>query len=635
MWGWSTLATLAIQLLLFGLCTETFALIASRKVSLCRASIKGLESYGPTYFNRNENKKSFLYLASSSRYVPPERDPEYRKVIKKSLLQPLINITADGSIIQVNIDSEAMLPIPKEGDIVIAPGKWKEEKILARIRYIEYSQNAKMWRAEILPLKDGKSENVFVVDRGAKSSSELVENLRPVQAFFLRSENGYKVAYRRNTTEVVLKAPSYRKIDGTNFTMPTKVVNMETLQNDMIRYNELKTRMVTNTLKFGAVGTALTTVLYGTDVSLPYSLGALAGALYLILLGKKVDIIGSGFSVSSVNAKPSKLDESLAKARYLVPLLLVGVLAAKKAFIDGEAIVLGQLNILSREQFLGSMAGFLTYRLALFVTEVGAELRTEDVLSIAPGSMAEGYRQSKALSTASKLKEAAANQAPPLVTVVVITGPVAAGRTNLASSLLAKSTNKKFLTTCKMLTTDTRCWQESPEKYRLISIEELDDFRRSGQLIYEGEESGMFGRVIKTALTRDDLEAAAVGRNRASKPLPIVLEGPPALLDALSGISTLRLINIWVSLQTKEQFIEKATAIVQREALKMLTDGANIDRNDLAQKSAKQVSDLVNEAAKDVTFYMQKSPLFEYTLLNAGREEDTLDELELLLKNTM
>ena len=31
-----------------------------------------------------------------------------------------------------------------------------------------------------------------------------------------------------------------------------------------------------------------------------------------------------------------------------------------------------------------------------------------------------------------------------------------------------------------------------------------------------------------------------------------------------------------------------------------------------------QVSAMVNDAAKDVTYYMTRAPLFEYTLLNSG-----------------
>ena len=37
-----------------------------------------------------------------------------------------------------------------------------------------------------------------------------------------------------------------------------------------------------------------------------------------------------------------------------------------------------------------------------------------------------------------------------------------------------------------------------------------------------------------------------------------------------------------------------------------------------AGESVDRVSGLVNAAARDITFYMQKAPLFDFTLLNAG-----------------
>lgn len=43
-----------------------------------------------------------------------------------------------------------------------------------------------------------------------------------------------------------------------------------------------------------------------------------------------------------------------------------------------------------------------------------------------------------------------------------------------------------------------------------------------------------------------------------------------------------------------------------------------MDAAQSASKGAEKVSDLVNEAASDITFYMQKAPLFDFTLLNSG-----------------
>lgn len=49
-----------------------------------------------------------------------------------------------------------------------------------------------------------------------------------------------------------------------------------------------------STIQFGAVGTVVSTVAFGPEVSLPFLAGSLSGALYLYLLGKKTDSIGSG-----------------------------------------------------------------------------------------------------------------------------------------------------------------------------------------------------------------------------------------------------------------------------------------------------------------------------------------------------
>lgn len=46
-----------------------------------------------------------------------------------------------------------------------------------------------------------------------------------------------------------------------------------------------------------------------------------------------------------------------------------------------------------------------------------------------------------------------------------------------------------------------------------------------------------------------------------------LLEDAPPVLDALGREKSLRLINIWISMQTKEQFISKSTEIVQDEVI--------------------------------------------------------------------
>jgi hypothetical protein len=148
-----------------------------------------------------------------SGYVPPEEDAEYRPMVKKSLWR---------STSTEKVNSEYS-DIDREGDIVLCPGKWKGETILARVRFIQYSESSEGWLAELLPLKDGKSDGVFCIDKNEKSLLVRVTELQPVRSFYIRSENGYRISMKKNsTTEFLLKAPRYRYMDR-NYTLPRKV----------------------------------------------------------------------------------------------------------------------------------------------------------------------------------------------------------------------------------------------------------------------------------------------------------------------------------------------------------------------------------------------------------------------------
>ena len=225
-----------------------------------------------------------------SPYVPPEEDPEYRSIVKKSLLRPT---REERDQTYSEIDSEASLPTPKEGDIVICPGKWKGETVLGRVRFLQYTTARECWIAEVSPLKEGKSEQVFVADKATKALTVPISQLQPVRSFFVRSENGYRVNLKKNSTEYALRAPKYKNLTA-DFQLPAKSLNMTTLEDDLERYEALKTRIVTSTLQFGAVGTAVSSFFFGLDVSIPFLFGSGAGASYLYLLGKRTDSIGAG-----------------------------------------------------------------------------------------------------------------------------------------------------------------------------------------------------------------------------------------------------------------------------------------------------------------------------------------------------
>jgi len=592
------------------------------------------------------NQSRFDY--SIKHYLPPEKDPEYKNMIKPSLLKPFEQLSAEAL--------ELSFPEPKVGDIVTYTGKWEDETLLGRIRDLQFRDDKGKWFADVVPLKEGKSEAVFLIDRDGTSSFEDVTLLKPVRSFYVRAENGYRVAFRGNSsTEVIFKAPKYRPI-GQDFELPKVAINQEVRQEAMMEYEELKSRLLKNTFIFGAGGVVATAALFGPDVSVPYLAGVVAGAAYLFLLGKKTDNVGKNLVQGADEVKENKLANSVIGGRYLAPVGLMVLLVVARPLLmvqQDPSFVTAPFRVITKNEYLGAVAGFLTYMIALIVTEVGGEIRTEDALSVLPGSIAESFRQAKNLK-GNNGQDLEDDAPPPLIPIVLVTGPRAAGRTEIVKELLAQQATalgdgyeKKgaastapaipMLERMKFLTTSSEAAAKAPTKYTLISEVELEQLRREDALIYEGEAVGLFEELVPVFLTGDDILSQYGIKKEVGAPFTSiqVIEGDPTLLNALSKIPELRLINVWISLQTKEQFIEKASEIVKSELASGSGVGSTGDKQDLAKRSAEEVGALVNDAARDITFYMQKAPLFEYTLLNSLSNSATAEELLDLLRNIL
>ena len=177
--------------------------------------------------------------------------------------------------------------------------------------------------------------------------------------------------------------------------------------------------------------------------------------------------------------------------------------------------------------------------------------------------------------------------------VLFVTGPRAAGRLGLVSSLNGRKDGLgRLMSRVKFLTPDPIAPQRNPERYTLVSEENLESMRQSGAIVYEGVDKTAFGIEVPVAISSFSLRAPA------DEGL-LVVDGEPRILDSLRTRSDLVLSPVWISLQTKEQFIEKASSIVKVE----FTEG----RRSRADQAADKVSNLVDEAARDITFYMQKA----------------------------
>ena len=333
-----------------------------------------------------------------------------------------------------------------------------------------------------------------------------------------------------------------------------------------------------------------------------------------------------------IGVQGNNLDNNLGNLRLLVPILLTTSIALGNYVTEDKAFSLFQM--LSKEQYLGAMFGFLSYFYSILYFEVGRELSSDDLLGFLPGSISEGLKMKRA-------KENVTETEPiKLKRILFITGPRAAGREILSKKLINKMNIKKSgdekssqelqtkdLNLVKLITTNSKVAESDPSRYIFLNELELTQLKELGDIIYEGTEFGLFGESWKVAVSVEQIEISTA--SSSDNDSLSVLQGPPEVLEGLKKMSGYRLSNMWISMQTKEQFIERASEQVRAEVTK--NPEIYKGKENLAKMGADEVATLVNEAARDVSYFMAQAPFFEFTILADGDYDDTVDEISQIL----
>ena len=217
----------------------------------------------------------------------------------------------------------------------------------------------------------------------------------------------------------------------------------------------------------------------------------------------------TGVSTSEASKGLGKRDEVLANARFLMPLLMVLVLAGRHKLFEGDQALAQPFHLLQQPEFLAGVGGLLTNRLSLFYTEILGQMTQADWLSFLPGipltslnhshssalhlfldcvsgSFAESLRQketlSKTMSGGMSTVGEGQSDSKELVTVVCVSGPLAGGRTAVVERLFAlneaaaeQRKTEKFKRTrldlrpCVYVTPDAALVQARPDRYKPIS----------------------------------------------------------------------------------------------------------------------------------------------------------------------
>ena len=333
-------------------------------------------------------------------------------------------------------------------------------------------------------------------------------------------------------------------------------------------------------------------------------------------------LIGVGMKEKPIQGD---FDPVLGDLRLSIPLLLMCSIAVGNYCVGDKTFTMFQM--LSKEQFLGAMVGFLSYFITILYQEVGKVLTFEDLVGFLPGSIAMGLRMSKVKKEVSEIEE--------YRRIIFITGPRIAGRRSITEGLIdrLRYDNPKYqlkkivpkFVGIKLLTTNMDVVDRFPAMYSRLPSGIMSDLKESRSVFLETFDYDIFQPSWDIALTYEELYACTSAESIG------VLQGPPELLDSLSTLTGFRVTPIWVSMQTKEQFIQRAIGSVQQEISRLATDGG-VSNEELVEKGSAEVTRFVNDAARDINYYMQKAPLFEYTILAETSEEDALDEVESVVR---
>lgn len=333
--------------------------------------------------------------------------------------------------------------------------------------------------------------------------------------------------------------------------------------------------------------------------------------------------------VGLASSHQKDLGDTLGNYRLSVPLLLT-ISIALCNYISGDK-TFSLFQMLSKEQYLGAMFGFLSYLYSIIYFEVGSEISMDDLLGFLPGSLTEGLKMKKAR----EIKAGDQNVEPRRI--LFLTGPRVAGREIITKKLVSKmkattggntemNSKKKSrgLNFIKLITTEARIAENNPCRYVLLNDLELSQLKDLGDILYEGTEYGLLGDSWKVAISAEQIELSC------TEDCFGVLQGPPEFLEPLKGLSGYQLSNMWISMQTKEQFIRRASDQIKTEILKRSAISFK-ERKKLTEEGVNEVSDLVNEAARDVSYFMAQAPFFEFTILADGDYNDTVDEILQIL----
>jgi len=470
---------------------------------------------------------------------------------------------------------------PDAGDIVryydldesISDG----EVLVGKIAYIQKIED--QWMAEINELEDvgdGFYAEYGFSQRRSKKSLRRLKDVSPIAASFVRSEYAYRVPRDANGSPRA-RVEQY-DIDSFQGPLANKIIDFGIVESDMETYQKFKDQLLSKTAQLSAVGLLLTVLLKGQTDAIAYACGSAAGVFYLLFLYIKTDTIGS---------EEDKYGKKISNVRFAAPFLAVALVSLYN-FSLGEANPLaGKVNLFSTvtaDQYGAIIIGFLTYRVPLLSIQISEQFKDEEMNL--PGSAGIAMKLTKKEKENDAIRSEADGE---LKTVLLVSGPQAAGRTELVERLISESDGRYVKPNMIDGLEDAINFEILESRNEFLMMDETGRYGLTGQSI------------LNTNTTDDSV---------------VIIDADTSMVRELAKIGGIRLVGVWVGLDATEKFEERLKAQIENGAL-------SIPEN---ESESSYLRRKIKEVVSDIEYGIT-SGIFEFTILNDDQEK-SIEELK-------
>ena len=489
----------------------------------------------------------------------------------------------------VAIGKKKEAPYPKIGDFVryfdLDGGREDGQVLVGKITFFQKKKGEENgWLVELTELEDvgdGYFAEYPSRKRSSKQSIRRLEEIAPLSASFVRSENAYKIPKDPITLQPSPMFPQYQ-IEGFTGFQPSTTVDQDVVYRDGQTYNSLKFQLYKDAALYGLVGIILTDLFRGIEDALIYAAGAIAGVGYLFFLSVKTDTVGSA---------EAKMGSNISNLRFALPLLLLVGVSLSNVFsaspdTDFDMAV---FRTVSKEQFAAAMIGFLTYRIPLFVSQL-APVIGDSATSLLPGSTG------VALQMMQESKKSATNtlvNKDELLTILLVSGPQGTGKTTLVSRLISESKGSFIAPTFIDKIQDPATFEQLQRRDAFVDI----------------DKSGRYGLTVD--MIQKSAKAAASSDEENENSIVVIDSSVSVAKNLVEALpSDIRVVGVWVGLDTLDKFQGRLEAQVQ--------SGDLLVAEDETPESAVRAQ--LRQIVKDIE-YGVVSGVFEFTILNDDVEK--------------